>query len=191
MNEQLKPAVPETPPEELAEILAAQKLEAEWWKDAPVMQTEADIEHALGSGRAERVINGAFFRVSANVPEHFRVLDKETKKLLDEFAAEWGAELQRRNINPEGLFLVISSLARTAAYQEELRVKGYPGAEGSTHTKLGAFDIAVAWFEKNRPEVAAAVEDIAQKFFDEGRINLIREHTVGALHIARNPRASR
>ncbi len=191
MNEQLKPAVPETPSEELAEILAAQKLEAEWWKDAPVMETEADIERALGSGRAERIIDGAFSRVSAKVPEHFRVLDKETKKLLDEFVAEWGAELQRRNINPEGLFLVISSLARTKAYQEELRASGYPGAEESTHTKLGAFDVAVEWFEKNRPEVAAVVEDVAKKFFDEGRINLIRERTIGALHIARNPHTSR
>ena len=82
---------------------------------------------------------------------------------------------------------MISSLARTTDYQKQLIAAGYPAAPDSAHTKLVAFDIASKWFRDNQPFIAQILDQLLQRFFQEGRINLIDEKTIGAYHVARNP----
>jgi hypothetical protein len=140
-------AAPETPDNELRRILAAQEIETKWWGDQPTMDKEADIARALEAGWAVTVpAIGEGYKISANVRENFRVLDKNTFSVLQEVASNWLQELQSRQIKNEGLFLVISSLGRTTEFQKELIAQGFPAAENSTHTKLGAFDIAIKCF---------------------------------------------
>ena len=79
-------------------------------------------------------------------------------------------------------------MARTIEYQETLAKKGYPVVkEGSTHTKLGAFDIATKWFEENDIDSLRALEEVLEELSAEGKINIIKEPSIGVYHIALNP----
>ena len=88
----------------------------------------------------------------------------------------------------ENTFLVVSSLSRTVDFQKKLKRDGYPATEGSesTHTKGWAFDIAVRWFEKNRPHAAEILHAVLAEKIAAG-INLIEEPAIGVLHVAVKP----
>ncbi len=109
--------------------------------------------------------------------------------LLDEVAQAWLEKVTTRGINPADVFLVVSSLGRTLAYQNELIEKGYPAADESSHTKLGAFDIATAWFSENRPELLEILNETLEELALSQSFNEIDEPDVGARHIAWNPTA--
>lgn len=188
-SRETKNAPRETPPEELAVILAAQKIEAGWWKNTPAIRSAADIAEAVRTKRAVNIFSRRGFKISEKVPEEFRVLEKETAALLVEIADTWTNELEKSgiDISRENLFLVITSLGRTAEYQEQLIAAGFPAAPESAHTKLTAFDITHKWLEENQPVIAGILENLLERLSGDGRINLIKEKTMGVYHIARNP----
>ncbi|MEK7505876.1 MAG: DUF5715 family protein [Patescibacteria group bacterium] len=179
---------PITSEKELKGILSAQQIEREWWGDKPEMSSLEDLKKALESGLASIVPEvGKGYKISEKVPKEFRMLEKETFNLLNKIAGEWAGGVTREN--GEKVFLVVSSLARTTDYQRELIAAGYPAAEHSTHTKLGAFDIAFRWLEKNKPEALQKLKDIIGRLVAEGEANFILEEAVGVYHIAHNPTA--
>ena len=65
---------------------------------------------------------------------------------------------------------------------------GYPAAERSTHTKLGAFDIAINWFKQNRQDLLEALDEVLAESSKDGRANWIAENEIGAYHVALNPK---
>lgn len=130
---------------------------------------------------------GEGYKISAKVPKEFKVLESNTFTLLNEVSKRWAQELENEGINTTNLFLVISSLARTTTYQQQLIEQGYPAVGDSTHTKLGAFDIATKWFKENKPEVLEVLYRILESLQKEGRINFIAEPEIGAYHVALNP----
>ena len=173
-------AVAETSPEELQRILAEQRRELEWWGDQPAMESAEDIRAAIERGDAAWVpAEGVGYKISAKVPEEFRALDADALATLQGIAAEW-----KEGMKDDKLFLVVSSLARTLEYQQQLIARGYPAAENSTHTKLGAFDIATRWLEENRPDALAVLEKVIAARADRDELNFIREPEVGAWHVA-------
>ncbi|OGE88278.1 MAG: hypothetical protein A3J07_00595 [Candidatus Doudnabacteria bacterium RIFCSPLOWO2_02_FULL_49_13] len=176
-----------TEQDELVRILHAQQVETQWWGHQPTMETVADIEAQVESGRAVRVpAEGRGYKISAKVKFEFRVLEKNTYVLLQKVAESWLAELQHRGIDTKDLFLVISSLARTEEFQRQLIEQGYPAAEHSTHVRLGAFDIATRWFEENRPQLLESLTTILESMVQNETINFIPEPTIGAHHVAFN-----
>ena len=180
--------VPQTSEEELQRILAEQAVEQDWWQNYPTMEGQEDIQKAITSGRATVVPSeGVGYKISARVPENFRVLELYTKALLDQTAQLWLRKLSAKEISDPKLFLVVSSLGRTTEYQKQLREQGYPTAENSTHTKLGAFDIAVNWFKQNRPELLDALDEALNELKTEHEFNWILEPEIGAYYIASNP----
>lgn len=184
---QIHQEVPQTEQDELERIMEQQRVEVPWWENTPNMETVADIEKAVEGGSAVIVPDeGTGYKVSANVKPEFRVLEKNTKTALDEVAEEWLRGLEERGLSDPKLFLIISSLARTTEFQKELIAKGYPAAEQSTHTHLGAFDIASKWLSENRPEVLDVLTEVLNKIKAENRINFIEEPSIGAYHIAFN-----
>ncbi len=188
-----------TSPEELARILEAQRIETKWWGDRKAMQTIEDINREVDEGRAVRVPNaGQWYKISDHVPGEFRVLENRTADLLEQVANMWGQKLQELDLATEGgtfdqdaknPFLVISSLARTVEYQRELQRRGLPAVDGeaSTHTKLGAFDVGIVWFEEHRPDLLAVLVEVLDSLRAQNRINNIEEPQVGAMHVAHNP----
>ena len=175
-----------TPKSELERILASQKAEVLWWRDRPTMSSAEDLQKALESGVASFVPEiGIGYRISEKVPKEFRILEKETLNLLNKIASEWTEGIKGEG--GEEIFLVVSSLARTADYQRKLIDAGYPAAENSTHTKLGAFDIAFRWLEENRPQALQKLRDIISPIVAESKANFIIEEAVGVYHIAHNP----
>lgn len=182
-------SVSKTSAQEIEDIRRAQRREAAWWQRKPALEDPADIETLLESGKVIRVPDqGAWYRISEKTPEEFRVLEQNTFDLLEYISKKWAEKLQKRGTSTDNIFLVITSLARTKQYQEKLARQGYPAIEeGSTHTKLGAFDIAIEWFQKNRPELLEALHEVLEELSNEEKINFIEEPTVGVYHIASNP----
>lgn len=188
-----------TPAEEIGDIVALQRVEIEWWSGQESMQTIADLEREIAEGRAVEVEGvGKWYKISANVPGEFRVLEKRTAALLEEVANAWGGRLQQLEMATAGgtfdkdegnPFLVISSLGRTEEYQRELQKLGFPtvGEKLSTHTKLGAFDIGIKWFADNRPDLLKVLIEVLDAMRSQNRINRIEETQIGAMHVALNP----
>lgn len=181
--------VVETKAAEMERILEEQKVEQTWWDDKPNMETEEDIEKAVKNGYAVRVTDDISkgYKISAKTREEFRVLERNTATLLNEVGERWLAKLKAKNLDDGKTFLVISSLARTTEFQQKLIAEGYPAAEKSTHTRLGAFDIAIAWFRANKPEVLDLLTEVLDELVQEKRINFIEEPDIGAYHVAWNP----
>jgi len=179
--------IPTTPEDELKGILAKQQIETKWWENAPKMETDADIEREVQEGRASRIADeGVGYKISPGVKEQFKVLENNTKALLEEVARRWIEKLHLKGIESEGAYLRITSLARTTKYQQELIEKGYPAAPDSTHTKLGAFDILINWFQNNRPELFKALQEVLDEIKKDSRANCIEEPEIGVMHIAFN-----
>jgi|SRR3989344_5436408 len=182
---------PMVPVQEMVRISNEQSREQEWWAKYSDVQTPADIEVAIASGRATRVPDaGAGYRLSPGVKAEFKALDTRALNVLNAVAAEWLSRVRRKDISTDDLYLRITSLARTVEYQRELADRGYPAVECSTHSKLGAFDILSSWFEKNRPDLLAELDAVLEEYKTGDRINWIREPDVGVYHIALNPAAS-
>ena len=182
--------VPVTSSEELDRIREIQEIEAGWWKNMPVMNSDSDIEQSIQNGDAVRILDGnanARYKISAKVEQKFRVLELHTAELLQIIARRWTEDMNAEGQSQE-LFLVVSSLGRTIERQKELIAKGYPAVENSTHTKLGAFDIATKWLRDNNPEALLVLERILKELSGNGEINFIPEDTIGAYHIASRPR---
>jgi len=184
--------VPQTSSEEMKAILEQQKIEAIWYKSVVSFETEGNVHRAIEAGELVEVEDGEWFKISERVREEFRALRPETADLLEDIASAWAEKMTEAGENMERTFLVISSLVRTVEYQRELQAKGYPAADGeqSTHTKGGAFDIAIVWFEKNRPAAAKKLREVLQYLSRPNvrRLSFIDEPTVGALHVAAYPR---
>ncbi len=177
---------PATSEKELENIFSIQQVELGWWKDKPAMSSIEDLSGALERGVASVVEDtGRGYRISEKVPKKFRILESNTLKLLQEISGKWLDRIGSKT--GEELFLVVSSLARTTGYQRKLIEAGYPAAENSTHTKLGAFDIAFRWLADKKPEELKILNQIIADIVAEGRANFIIEEAVGAYHIAHNP----
>lgn len=181
------PVAPRSSPEEKERVIEEQASEQGWWKDAPRMQTSADIQKAIESGSAVPVPNaGEGYALSPGVRDEFKALGKATFALLQDIAKQWQIRARQRDVNAE-VYLRITSLARTVEYQMNLIEQGYPGAVDSTHVKLGAFDILSSWLEQNRPDLLTDLDAILEPLMRDGQINWIKEPEVGAYHIALNP----
>lgn len=179
---------PKTPSHELAGILASQEKEVAWWHDYPSMPALADITRALERKIAVRVPDtGDGYKLSEKIPPELRVLEPGTCAMLEKIASTWKDRVKLLRHEGEDFFLVITSLGRTEEYQKELIASGYPAAERSAHTKLGAFDIATRWFEENRPALLAPLTELLAAYAAEGKLNFIAEPTIGVYHVARNP----
>ena len=177
-----------TPHHELAGILAAQEKEVLWWKEYPSMRTLADITRGLEQKTIMRVPDvGDGYKLSEKIPAELRVLEFGTYGILEKIARTWKDRVKSLRHEGEDLFLVVTSLGRTEEYQKELVAAGYPAAERSAHTKLGAFDIATRWFEDNRPALLAPLTELLAAYAKEGKLNFIAEPTMGVYHVARNP----
>ena len=177
-----------TPDGELVRIREEQERERVWWSGRKTMESVDDLARSLEEGWAITVPSeGEGYRLSAKVREEFRVLERETFALLQDVAREWLGRINNEGTLREDVFLVISSLGRTVEFQRQLIEEGYPAAEDSTHTKLGAFDVATAWFKQNRPELLTVLIDVLNDYAEQGRLNCIDEPTVGAYHVALNP----
>jgi hypothetical protein len=136
-QEQGPQIVPLTSEGELNEILEKQKVETRWWREVDPVDTIKEIEDRVQAGTAVRLPDsGLGYQISPGVRPEFRVLEVNTKKLLEDVAKKWVEVLRQRRINSESAFLRITSLARTTEFQKQLIQQGYPAAENSTHTKI-------------------------------------------------------
>ena len=178
-----------TPLGELTNILKKQKREQEWWQNYSTMHTLENIEYQIQCGRAQRIMsNGSHYQMSCKIPDHLRVVRNDTLARLNQISKTWYREMQHQLIPCNDLFLVVTSLGRTVEYQKDLIRRGYPAAEESTHTKLGAFDIGFRWFLDNKHNSALKVLDrILWDLNTTHRINWIPEPSQGVYHIAHNP----
>ncbi len=180
------PTIQVTPDEEFTRIKSEQHREQEWWAEQPKMHTSEDILARVESGHVRRLPDvGIGYKISGKVREDFRYLDNAAADLLEIIASQWERKVAKYGLG-ENLFLVVSSLARTEEFQQQLIEQGYPAVENSTHTKLGAFDIAIQWFEQNRPELLSVLREVLKEM-DSNQVNTIEEPTIGALHIAAKP----
>lgn len=183
MNDRNEGYVQKTPDHELQRILSEQQIEGSWWQELPQMHSDDDIEAAVTSGRAIQVpADAGIFRVSTNAPVEYNVLHPRALSLLTHIAEEW-----KKTVEDPSLFLVVTSLARTEAYQKVLQQKGYPTAERSSHTKLVAFDIGIAWMQKNEPEAYDELMKIVLRLREQGALNAVLEPTIGVLHLCVSP----
>jgi hypothetical protein len=174
--------------EEVERVRGEQSVEQLWWKEAPRMQTAADIAQAVEENRAIRVQEvGEGYRLSPGIRDEFRALERNTYALMQVVARQWLERIRRRDINNSELYLRITSLARTAEYQKSLIEQGYPAALDSTHVKLGAFDILSKWFAENRPDLLQDLDAVLSVYAKDGMINWIKEPEIGAYHVALNP----
>jgi len=173
------------PPVELAIIRQGVEVEREWWKHRTPVRSQADVSSAVRNGVAVRVpLKGKHYRISARAPKQLHVLDACAYRLLRDVAEMWHAKLEE---DDEELFLVVSSLARTPQRQALLRRRGFPAVEDSTHLKLVAFDIAVAWFLKHRPRAYRALQETLDMFSERGFLNHVHEPSIGVMHVCMHP----
>ncbi len=178
----------QTPAIEFEKIKEDQKKEALWWESYPTMKTTADIENSIESGFAQVIPNqGVGYKISEKVRPEFRVLENNTYEILQEISEAWLERVRQNGNVSENVFLVISSLARTEEFQQQLIEQGYPAVENSTHTKLGAFDIAIKWFATNAPDLLMSLKEVLDIFVAQEKINVIEEPTIGVYHIASKP----
>ena len=179
----------QTPKDEMEVIREAQKREREWFSDIAAMETDTDLSRAVERGDAVHIqTEGDGYKIAAKVPEQRRVLRPEAKEVMDTVTERWKERVREEfGDEDEHYFLVISSLARTTTFQNELIEQGYPALPDSTHTKLAAFDIGTTWLKENKPRLLELLDETLQTHTDPEHINWIDEPTIGAYHICTRP----
>lgn len=182
MSELLSQFPRPTPPGELDTTRSEQQKEVGWWEHIKPVTSFEDIQELVSAGEAVTVENGESYRISARAPEEFNVLRRSAARLLHAIAAEWKSKIDQTE-----LFLVVTSLARTDEYQSGLSERGYPTVAVSSHTKLVAFDIATEWFTDNNPVAEQYLYEVLAQFQSAGKLNFIREATVGVVHVCVHP----
>lgn len=80
---------------------------------------------------------------------------------------------------------VVTSILRTVKHQKHLNKIGYPAADESSHCCGYAADIECNWLKINRPDIADALDEILEEYFQCSMINLIRYGNF--YHICLNP----
>ena len=176
-----------TPEEERQAIRAAQEVERTWWESTQPYATTADLTQSLERGELVPIVDSESFRVSENIPKQFHTLTPNGAFLLREISSTWRARMVEKKLRTEETFLVISSLTRPSDYQNELREKGFPTADESSHERGVAFDIGAAWFREHYPEALETLFEVLGAFQTKGYINYIDEPTVGVVHVAMSP----
>jgi len=179
----------QTPEKELEQIRTQQKRELVWYKDIPTIETLDDLARAIETGHAVPIpTEGDGYKVSATIPEEFRYTSQKTKSILDEITHAWKNKVQTEyGSKSENYFLVVSSLARTKQYQQNLIDRGYPALPESTHTKLGAFDIGITWLRENEPRLLDILNEVIQEKRNTDHVNIIEEPSIGAYHFCVKP----
>lgn len=102
----------------------------------------------------------------------------EVVALLNDCALELAARA-----TPRSPRLWVNSIARSTAYQDELRTFGYVAATSSAHCVGWAADVEMEWMR--RRGVGALLEEMLSRRAAEGQINLIDEGQ--AWHVCVNP----
>ncbi|MBM3309538.1 MAG: hypothetical protein FJY77_04720 [Candidatus Altiarchaeales archaeon] len=197
------------PEEELKHIMSATEVERQWHEAAGSVDFKAreDIDAAEREGRVvrfppkdeTRIVENPKTKAIVRQAEYYEVTapecrgSRELKLLWDGILDGYLKLCGERGLDPKGVRLRITSLARTTEYQQKLIREGYPAAEKSSHTKGEALDIYFEWLAENKPDHARALADVLGRMKAEERINVVMEHmNIGGkphrvLHIARNP----
>lgn len=103
----------------------------------------------------------------------------EIVALLNDCALELAARSPARSPR-----LWVNSMARSTAYQDELRTFGYLAADSSAHCVGWAADVEMDWMR--RRGMGALLAEILRRRAEEGQFNLIDEGR--AWHVCVNPR---
>lgn len=184
---------------DIEDITRQQARERAWWDKYPVMRAVGDFDAAVNAGRAVRMPDAGYgYRVAYQANPHkgvkptHRVLENKTARMLEHVARQWLLAAEQAGVNRTdgvkgtAISLIVTSMARTLEDQESLVSRGFPAVrEGSTHTKLGAFDLHIGKL-KQYPQLLAILDKILSELHESGRINWIRE-THDVYHIAAFP----
>lgn len=189
----------------LVRIHLLSALDAVWWSDARPFATDDEVRlsaelvdlRVLRRGREinfgfrvqahdvpRRVIRAAVRRTSllltpATIGMKLPYGRPEVVALLNDCAFELAARSPTRSPR-----LWVNSMARSTAYQNELRTFGYLAADSSAHCAGWAADVEMDWMR--RRGMGALLEEILCRRAEEGQINLIDEGR--AWHVCVNPR---
>lgn len=189
----------------LVRIHLLSALDAAWWSDAKTFATDDEVQgsaelvdlRALRWGREinfgfrvqahdvpRRIIRAAVRRTAplltpATIGMKLPYGRPEVVALLNDCALELAARSPARSPR-----LWVNSMARSTAYQNELRTFGYLAADSSAHCVGWAADVEMDWM--CRRGMGALLEEILCRRAEEGQINLIDEGQ--AWHVCVNPR---
>ncbi|MDV6278352.1 DUF5715 family protein [Rhodococcus erythropolis] len=189
----------------LVRIHLLSALDAAWWSDAIPFATDDEVRDSaelvdLRVLRRGREINFGFRVQAHDLPR--RVMRAAVRRaaprltpatigmklpygrpevvaLLNACALELAARSPARSPR-----LWVNSMARSTAYQNELRTFGYLAAASSAHCVGWAADVEMDWMR--RRGMGALLEEILCRRAEEGQINLIDEGR--AWHVCVNPR---
>lgn len=143
--------------EEFEAAMAETAIERSWYESRPSFQNDDSIERAVKSGKLQKIIAGSNylpilrFRNPKLHEQYPPYLTRETAALLNEICAEWRKRCTKAGLSGD-IRLAITSLTRTAEYQERLIKTGKIAQPDSPHTRGEAFDIdGSGYYEKATP----------------------------------------
>jgi len=196
--------------EEIERVRKLSEIERKWWKNYPAYETVDDILKDAEKGVLMKIESDEDFKLimrfeNPDLKDWQPYIHKDTALLLKKVGEKWRQKMIQNGLSDK-IILSITSLIRTAEYQEKLTKRGKLAMPNSPHTKGQSFDIdGCGYYENNKainprqsenykdfynPRVHQLLRELLEDMKKENCLNYILEYEDTdnqCFHITRNP----